>query len=266
MVKVIMYHRIVDDYYLSSKYWTCVHADNFRRQLQLLERWGFTTITFNDYKLYLEGQLNLPRKPVIITFDDGYYDTYQLAYPLLSEFGMKAVVYVLGNVKTKSNKWDRHSEYPESPLMTDLQIMELHDAGFEIGSHSITHPKLTAIPEQEAWDEISRSRMLLEILLNSTVISFSYPYGMLNMSIKKMVEDAGYAFGCGVYTGPATFGAEPYDIRRITISNNTGPIGFGSKLLLPYELYSALRHHTKQLVVNSFEKTKKPSKKVIIPT
>jgi peptidoglycan/xylan/chitin deacetylase (PgdA/CDA1 family) len=245
VIKVLMYHRIVDTEQLSRTHWTCVHTQEFRRHLQLLDHWGFTAITFDDYRLYLAGELNLPRKPVILTFDDGYLDVYKNAFPILKEFGMKAVVFVLGNREIKKNFWDEPLGLPTASLMGEQEILELHAAGFEIGSHTMNHAALTMLSEEEAWEEISRSRMVLEILVNSSVRTFCYPYGNVNGSIKKMVEDAGYTVACSVYTGPATFGIEPFETRRITIPGALGTIGFGIRLSAPYLHYNWVRWKVK---------------------
>src|ERR1700741_3912283 len=180
-IKVLMYHRVVDTVSLSGGYpELCVHVDDFRQHLLHLERWGFTAITFNDYRLFLAGEINLPKKPVVITFDDGYEDNYEFAFPLLQEFGMRAVFFVLGDRQMKASTWDQNSSIPIGPLMTEEHILELHRSGFEIGSHSLTHPKLSHLPREKAWDEISRSRQLLEILLNAPVHTFAFPYGLVN--------------------------------------------------------------------------------------
>src|SRR5690349_15935066 len=130
-IKVFMYHRIVDDDHLARRYWTCLHLRDFKKHLELIDRCGFTTITFDDYRLYLNGELNLPRKPVILTFDDGYLDTYQLAFPALSEFGMKAVVFAVADRKIKGNIWDNHLGFPPAQLLAQQQIIELANEGFE---------------------------------------------------------------------------------------------------------------------------------------
>jgi len=183
---------------------------------------------------------------VVLTFDDGYDDVYTNAFPILKEFGMKAVVFVLGNREIKKNFWDEPLNLPTASLMGQQQIVELHAAGFEIGSHTMNHPLLSTLSEDEAWEEISRSRMVLEILVNSSVRTFCYPYGDVNGSIKKMVEDAGYAVACSVYTGPATFGIEPLETRRITIPGALGSIGFATRLLAPYTRYSWVRWKAKR--------------------
>ncbi len=248
-LKVLIYHRILDDpQTCNEERAMCVQTDEFRNQLALLERWGFTTITFHDYRLYLEGALNLPRKPIILTFDDGYDDIYRNAFPLLQEFGMKAVVFAIADSQIKTNTWDAFNGGPSRPLMNPQQILELHTAGFEIGSHSLSHPDLSSVSKEIVWEEISRSRMLLEILLNAHVESFAYPYGLTTESVKRMVADAGYTTGCGVYSGPARFGEDPFDIRRILITNGIGTLGFALRVLSPYEYYGWFKWKLKKFI------------------
>lgn len=241
-IKVLIYHRVLDEPTVCDRHDDmCVSAPEFRMQLRLLERWGFTSITFHDYHLFLKGELNLPKKPVIITFDDGYKDVFTHAFPLLQEFGMKAVIFAIGSRTVSSNLWDKDSDLPPAELMSEHELLELHAAGHEIGSHSVNHVALPMLPKETMWDELSRSRMLLEILLNAPVHSFAYPYGLLNDQVKKLAAEAGYLSGCGVYTGPAQFGDDPFDIRRILIRGTTGRIGFALRLLTPFEYSGWLR-------------------------
>ncbi len=251
MIKVLLYHRIVGDEAISRKNWMCVHTERFRRQMTLLERWGFTTITLNDYRLFLKGEINLPAKPVILTFDDGYLDTYENAFPILQELGMRAIVFAIGDRNIRTNYWDRATGMPEVPLMDGRQLVEMHEAGFEIGSHTMTHSSLTQVPEDRAWEEISRSRMVLEILLHDSVVSFAYPYGRVNEGVKRMVAHAGYESACGVVSGPAAFGTDVFDIRRMSIFNTTTAFRYALCLLTPYQYYAVLRrnigHYVKSL-------------------
>jgi peptidoglycan/xylan/chitin deacetylase (PgdA/CDA1 family) len=248
-IKVLIYHRVSDSEKLCAELGSlCVHVGRFRRQLSILDRWGFTPITFRDYQLFRAGKLNLPKKPIIITFDDGYQDVYEFAYPLLREFGMSAVVFALADPKIRTNTWDHTRGISDAPLMVDRQLVELHEAGIEIGSHGMAHRALPYIPKEEAREEISRSRMLLEILLNSPVLSFAYPYGLANEAVKKMVQEAGYLTGCGVYTGPGTFGVDDFDVRRILIPASTGTAGFCLRVFAPYQHYASLKWNFKSLL------------------
>ncbi len=236
-IKVVMYHQIVADETPGPPLWYRLPVGRFREHLEWLDRRGFTTITLDDYRLFQQGILNLPKRPVILTFDDGYHDNYEYAFPLMRQFGMKAVMFVLGNRKITENTWDRNPVLSGEILMSDHEIIEMHQAGFEIGAHSYSHARLTDLPRGTAWEEIYYSRMRLEALLNSPVRSFAYPFGFLNSEIKSMVIDAGYAHACSVFSGPPTFDMDSFEIRRLTISHSTGRTGLGMRLLLPYTHY-----------------------------
>ena len=94
------------------------------------------------------------------------------------------------------------------------QILEMHAEGFEIGAHPLAHPDLTKCTEKEALEDVSRSRMLLEIIFNAPVKSFSFPGGRLNDSLKCVVAEAGFTNACSIWTGPARFFVDPFEIRR----------------------------------------------------
>lgn len=237
MVRILMYHRIVPDGMKTDGAVINMPLGLFRRQIRMLDRWGFTSITFEDFRLSLDEGLALPKRPVIITFDDGYAETYDLAFPVLKEFGMRAVVFVLADRTMTSNDWDIPLGVTPSPLMSDSQILEIHAAGFEIGSHSMTHPHLVRLSREEVWDQVSRSRMRLEIMLNAPVTTFAYPYGELNDLVKSLVTEAGYRFACGAWTGPPVPLADHYEIRRALMVANDGPVRLAFKVLAPYRHY-----------------------------
>lgn len=234
-IKVLMYHLVTNDKRLCEKHKNiAVHVDEFRSQMEFLDRCGFITITFEDYLLFLDGELNLPKKPIILSFDDGFADVYRFAYPILREFNMRAVLFIMGDRKLKTNNWDIHSGILQLPLLADYQIIEMHDAGFEIGSHALTHNMLTEISREKAWEEISRSRMLLEIFLNAEIKSFAYPFGSVDATLKKLVKEAGYKIGCGTYSGPPVLGKDPYEIRRILIQGQLNKLQFALRVSSPY--------------------------------
>lgn len=249
-----MYHKLVDNEKLSSMHWSYLSVNQFRKHLILLNRWGYTPITFRDYFLYSKGNINLPKKPLIITFDDGYAEVFKYAFPILKEFGWNAVIFVLGDRSLKTNKWDQNLGIETSSLLNDEQIIEMYESGFEIGSHSLTHARLNSVPLHTAKDEITISKNILQSLINSEIMSFSYPYGALDSTIKTIVHDAGYKIACGVFTGPPRFGEDKLDIRRITISNTTSSFAFALKILMPYEYYEWAGAKTSQGIANTTKK------------
>lgn len=233
-IRVLMYHHISRDrkFVIKNKN-IAVHIDEFKLHMEILQRLGYTTITFKDYSLFSENKLNLPKKPIIITFDDGYESIYKEVYPIMENYSMTGVIFALGDREIKHSMWDFPHTEPQ-PLLNQQQIIELHEAGFEIGSHGLTHADLTTLPREKAWDEISRSRMLLEILIGAPVSSFAYTYGKTNPLIKQLVIEAGYKIACGTYTGPMTINKDHYEIRRILISGNLGITNYALKLVRPY--------------------------------
>ncbi len=247
-IKVLMYHRVVGDDVHPDQYSWNVTVSQLRRQLELLGKWGYTCINFEDYALAKQGILSLPKKPVIMTFDDGYDEVYRNALPVMKEFGARATAFVLGDRSIKSNTWDVQNGFEGAGLMDEDQILELRDAGFEIGSHSMTHLDLTSIPEQNTWRELAESKDILENLINAPVISFAYPFGAANIRIERLVQKAGYDFGCGVYSGPPKFLHDKYNIRRIPITRKTNAIDFALKILTPYEYYEWIRWETGQML------------------
>jgi len=247
-IRVLLYHRILPAGAAPGEGSKGVTADRFREHLHLLDRWGFTPITFQDYQLITDGALTAPRKPIILTFDDGYEDTYSIAVPILQEFGMKAVMFVLGGSGVVRNAWDDGLGIPSAGLMSERNILELHALGFEIGSHSLTHPRLPLLDKGDAWNEISQSRIRLEIMLNAEVRTFAYPYGLVNDTLKAMVRAAGYRFACSAWTGPQHFTGDPFEIKRIEVSPDGGPGEFALKVMGPYTIYHALRQKAKTAV------------------
>jgi len=241
-IKVLMYHRVLPDIPEKPTSWHFVTEEQFQWQMQMLDRFNYTPITFADYKLGMDGELALPQKPIILTFDDGYLDTYERALPILEEFNMRAVVYIMSgtnpDVPTATNKtklWDEDGKHEPCALMSTAQIVQIDARGHEIGSHAISHRPLSLLDDEEIWFEINESRHWLGSLLGKEVISISYPYGAIDSRVLKYSSEAGYQFGCGVYTGPAYFIKNPHDIRRLAIDQRISQMQFLLRLLTPYE-------------------------------
>lgn len=254
-IKVLMYHRVLKKEPIKESRWHYVTVSVFKKQLAMIERFGYTPITFYDYQLYLEDKLTLPAKPIIITFDDGYVDTYKNALPILKEMDMKAVIFVMGNRELKRARWDEVCKEDECPLMSDDQVRSAHAMGIEIGSHSLNHEKLSTLKLHEAEQSIRDSKAILESILEQPVYTFSYPYGDKNRTIEKLVEKAGYKFACGVYTGSPKFGETTYDFRRLAINQHSHRLNFLLKIIAPYEYLESYYHQFK----NGIQPAESPS-------
>lgn len=240
-VKVLMYHRVESDGPCSDSYPWTVTVSQLRRHLQLITRWGYTPICFEDILTYNDGMLRLPKRPVILTFDDGCSRTADNVMSVFSDFGARGTFFVLGNRLITSSEWDSGRGYRVVTLLNHRQVRELHTAGFEVGSHTMSHPNLTSIPPTEIEREVIDSKKALEDLLQEEIVTFAYPFGAVNHHAKRIVEDAGYDFGCGVYSGPPKFGMDPFNVRRVPVTRNTTVFDLALKMLTPYEYYAWMR-------------------------
>ena len=129
-IPILMYHRVVPFKPPMSRHGIWVLADQFERQILSLKNRGFSPITFEHYHRFLKGEINLPNRPIILTFDDGYQDNYIYAFPILQKYGYPAVIYSVTNWKNRSNFWD--ADEPQVQLMTKSQITEMARSGIGI--------------------------------------------------------------------------------------------------------------------------------------
>jgi glycosyltransferase involved in cell wall biosynthesis len=102
-IPVLMYHRVLENPPTDSSHGIWVSAKQFADQLASLHRRGFETITFRDYDRFLRGEVRLPRRPTILTFDDGYADNYTMAFPLLQKFGFRGVIFAVTDEDRRTN-------------------------------------------------------------------------------------------------------------------------------------------------------------------
>jgi hypothetical protein len=122
---ILMYHQVLDKQPRLAKFNLHVLAADLEKQLQFLKDHGFETIVFNDLLTK-----RIPRKPIVLTFDDGYENNYHFLFPLFKKYRMKAVVYILGDRKHKTNFWDKPLGEAEHFLLKPSQILEMQKSGW----------------------------------------------------------------------------------------------------------------------------------------
>lgn len=202
---IIMYHHIRDFNDPNDQIGTnlSLSPTDFAKQLDLIIERGYTTINFQNI---LEN--NIPSKSVILTFDDGYENFYQNAYPELKKRNMKAISYVIVNNIGKGNYMNRE------------QIIEIEQNGIEIGSHTLSHPDLAISSDTKATKEIVDSKAYLESLVGKKIISICYPSGKHSSATEDIIQNAGYIFAVTTKSGIAAF-ANPFILNRYRVNNGT---------------------------------------------
>lgn len=214
---ILAYHSISDQRLDGL----AVRTGDFERQIRWLSKKGYRSLTLTEY-LYQGWRKG--ERVVIITFDDGYRDVYTQAFPILRNYGFKAVVFLVDAYIDQEHVywWDQEkvNHFQDRSLFFPLRWKEIDrmvEAGFEMGSHTLTHPKtLTELDPERCWEEVAESKVRLEARLAVPVNSFCYPRGDLNEEVLSMVERAGYS--CGVVT-PPRYGIplSRYTLRRISL-------------------------------------------------
>lgn len=186
---ILMYHSV--EPYTEDPYRVTVRPERFERQLRWLRRRGLRGVSMRELRAVPD-----PRGLVGLTFDDGYADFVTQVMPTLRRYGFTATVYVVAGEIGGHNAWDAAG--PRKPLLTADDVRRVADAGIEVGSHSLSHPRLPTVDDTVLRDEIGASRAALETLIGGPVDGFCYPYGAAGGREVAMVAAAGYGYACVV--------------------------------------------------------------------
>lgn len=221
-VPILMYHNLTRDPEDPNLSDNTMWEGQFRRQLELLEENGFETVSFQELIDFGQRGIALPEKPVCITFDDGYLSTYEIAFPLLQEFEMKATVFPIG-VSMGKNTY-KETEIPIFPHFDWEQAKEMVESGFiSLQSHSydmhqwipyespeedrLLRPNLLCHPEEteEAYvqavtEDLTRSREEIQKATEQEVTVLAYPGGAHDVLSEELVQSLG--FQCTVTIRP----------------------------------------------------------------
>jgi peptidoglycan/xylan/chitin deacetylase (PgdA/CDA1 family) len=168
---ILIYHKVSRDHEDALT----ISPMRLDSQLAHIKSRGYTSVSFLDLKAALDGRQPLPSKPVILTFDDGYLSTYELAYPLLRKHQLKATVFLPVAFIGKSNEWDGGGE----PLMSYDQIRELGGNSIEFGLHSYRHENFQSYSPAQAEADVSDCVRVLEENHCLFTRVFAYPYGRM---------------------------------------------------------------------------------------
>ena len=173
-----------------------VRPEQLDALLRSLRSAGYEGIGFDQYVAHRRGAGSLPRKPILLTFDDGYQSTKDIAAPILRRHGFTATIFVVAGRLGGSNAWD--AEETQEPLLSADEILALRAEGFHFGSHTMTHVRLTRMAPEAALLELRESRSALESLLHEPVRTICYPWAQHDATVRSLARDAGYDSGVGI--------------------------------------------------------------------
>ncbi len=179
-------------------------------EIKTLKDGGYSFINASELADILDGIKEAPPKPIMLTFDDSYSDFYTYAFPILKKYNAKAVQYVISG-------WLGHRDH-----LSEEQVKEIAQSGLvEIGAHTVHHLALAGLGET-AKEEITKSKLQLEQILNTPVTALAYPYGSFDINAIQFAKQAGFRTAVSTIPGSETGNQSRYFAFRLRPGGSTG--------------------------------------------
>jgi peptidoglycan/xylan/chitin deacetylase (PgdA/CDA1 family)/GT2 family glycosyltransferase len=228
-VRVLCYHAVRDlpDTGVLAPYG--VPPLKFRRQLRLLAR-HFHFVDAGEFERYLAGA-GVPRRAVLMTFDDCYADLLSEALPALEEVHAPALAFAVTGLVGGVNEWDRRHGYEPLQLLDADGLRDLERRGVAVGPHTRTHPRLDRSSAEEQRSEITGAVDDLRTAGFAEVALLAYPYGQFDANAKQAAREAGLRGAFTTRPGVVQPGDDPFELPRIEIVRADGTIRFAFKVL-----------------------------------
>ncbi|KEZ79052.1 polysaccharide deacetylase family protein [Salinisphaera hydrothermalis] len=205
------------------------HADAFARQMAYLARSPLTVVSLDRALAAITGQAPLGAPSVVLTFDDGFEDFREYAWPVLRAHGFPATMFAVADRLGARADWLTSPSAGDDRLMDAATLRALADDGLDIGAHSATHPRLSRLPPAKRDAEIADARNRLQDALGRPVKHFAYPYGDYDADVRDRVAAAGFASALTCIRDRAERAANAYEIPREGISYKDGRLRYAYK-------------------------------------
>jgi peptidoglycan/xylan/chitin deacetylase (PgdA/CDA1 family) len=221
---ILMYHAVGQSGEPASRF--VLPAPRLERQMRRLARRRLPVLHLDELVEYRRKGALPPAGAVVITFDDGYADTLEVAGPILRRFRFPATVFVVSSRIGGAADWQGASELGGRPLLDWQGVLDLPRSGLAVGAHTRTHPQLPELDAQAASEEIAQSRIDLGERLGTPIRSFAYPYGRTSERTVAAVARAGYDSACGIRRGLNDPGTPLLELRRAPVDGDASMLRF----------------------------------------
>ncbi|MFC1712613.1 polysaccharide deacetylase family protein [Candidatus Poribacteria bacterium] len=216
-IRIVCYHSIGE-----------TERKSFERQIRYYNS-KYNIISMTDAVNIIDEQRADYGRCLIITFDDSFRDNYEIVAPILQKYSIPACFFIVSQFvslekedKERLEYFAREAFYTSAVIhnMSWAEVRELSQNGFEIGSHTETHPFLTRIPIEESKRELSESKRTIESRIGRQVQHFAFPYGTakdLNYELRRFVKEIGYTSCSSIVKGSNSHNSDPYYLHRNVI-------------------------------------------------
>jgi peptidoglycan/xylan/chitin deacetylase (PgdA/CDA1 family) len=212
-VPILMYHYVenVQDKNDKMRMELNIPPYIFEQQLKTLLGAGYTFMTASELGQVFDGKMEMPNKPILITFDDGHWDVATVILPILEKYHIKATAYVIPGFIGGSD------------FMTSQELQEVIKSGLvDVGAHTVHHLSLRGRPYATVQYEVDQSKKMLEQTYHIKVVSFAYPYGRFDQQAVQIVKDDGFTTAVSTAPGVEQSQVNRYFLYRIHPEDRTG--------------------------------------------
>lgn len=233
-VVILCYHGVTKRAERSSqdKHGLHVRVDRFVMHLDHLQRY-YHVIPLREFVDASVANRPLPPHSVILTFDDGYRNFLTVAASSLAERGLPASVFLITDL-VRNDQPDPSRNWAAEDDETFLSWAEVRDLreqeGFDFGSHTCSHLKLSTLPAEEAEKEMRRSQAAIVAQLNASDFALAYPYGDYSALVAERARDIGYSCALTTEDGPNPQTANIYTLRRTLVGDDDDEATFAVRV------------------------------------
>ncbi len=222
-IPVLLYHHLLKEEEIKAYGWenngSVISVESFREQMDYLHKNGYFTATLDELRDFLDGKIELPKKTVVITFDDGYLSNAIYAYPIMKEYGFKGAIFMRGGMSIHPQK----AFNPENTQVISLDEDYKYKDVFEYGCHTYNlhnkneknQPLLLALSKDEIIEDLRKNK---EIYKTNYI---AYPYGAYDKNTLEYVRELGYEMGFTVKNGYASKASSKLELPRIIVGPYT---------------------------------------------
>lgn len=249
-IPILMYHSVADEdeSALQPYYWIATTPAQFLRQMTWLHERGYRTASLAAAAGMLQTGEATVEKTVVITFDDGYRNFWQHAFPVLERFGFTATMFL-----PTASIGDRHEIFNRRECMTWGEVRQAQQRGISFGSHTVTHPQLHGLEPARIREEILQSRRTIEDKTGCAVDSFAYPYAFpqtdkaFKTMLRGILEESGYRHGVCTQIGRAGAASDPLFLERLPVNSADDIPLLQAKLAGAYDWVGGLQSLAKRI-------------------
>lgn len=228
-IPILLYHQVTSN--IHPDFFTySITPKTFKLHMKIVKLLGFKSINLDQLEEYRNGKTTLPRKPILITFDDCFQESVDHAIPILGSNGYTAVFFVPTECIGGESHWLMPELGIEFPIVDWRTVKFLDSNGFQIGSHTMSHPHLSEMSPDDCYKELKGSREALEDHLGHEIVHLAYPYGDFNERVQSIAAEAGYRSAYSCIEGLAREENDPLALPRVYIKGQDTLPDFISKL------------------------------------